>query len=56
MSKSKVRKLPRDYEDWNEDYGHDPKSWEKKKQKKLVNVLRSKDVNKLMELEDGDDD
>lgn len=55
MSKSKFSKHSRDYEDWNEDdYGRDPKMHEKRKQKRLTNVLRSKNIDELLELEEDD--
>lgn len=55
MAKSKFKKNMRDYENEEEDnYGSDPKKREQRRMKRLVNILRSKNVDKLMELEEDE--
>ena len=56
MSKSKK---PTKYEaGWDEEEAQDAaqKNNERRKQKRLINVLRSRDINQLMKLEEDDED
>jgi hypothetical protein len=58
MARSKLKKLFREYDnDLEEDnyYGSDPKKREQKRNKRLVNILRSKNVDRLIELEEDED-
>lgn len=57
MARSKLKKFFREYDnDLEEDnYGSDPKKREQKRNKRLVNILRSKNVDRLIELEEDED-
>ena len=57
MSKSKinVRKIERDYVDEENNYHSKLQDKEKRKNKRLVNVLRSKNITGLLEMEEDEE-
>jgi hypothetical protein len=57
MSKSKinVRKIERDYVDEETNYHNKLQDKEKRKNKRLVNVLRSKNIAGLLEMEEDEE-
>jgi hypothetical protein len=55
MSKSMKKTRRDDYDDDNDNYGFNRETAQHRREKRLTNILRSKDIDRLMEMEEDEE-